>query len=87
MIADKIIKAVFGSQHERDIKALLPVLHQINEKEAWALALAPEDFTKKTAEFKERFAKGESLDAFIPEAFALRFAGSPFGTHRRNEDR
>jgi preprotein translocase, secA subunit len=71
MIADKIIKAVFGSQHERDIKALLPVLHQINEKEAWALALAPEDFTKKTAEFKERFAKGESLDALIPEAFAL----------------
>ncbi len=71
MIADKIIKAVFGSQHERDIKALLPVLHQINEKEAWALALAPEDFKQKTAEFKDRFAKGESLDAFIPEAFAL----------------
>ena len=71
MIADKIIKAVFGSQHERDIKALLPVLHQINEKEAWALALAPEDFKQKNAEFKERFAKGESLDAFIPEAFAL----------------
>lgn len=71
MIADKIIKAVFGSQHERDIKALLPVLHQINEKESWALALAPEDFKQKTAEFKERFAKGESLDAFIPEAFAL----------------
>ena len=71
MIADKIIKAVFGSQHERDIKALLPVLHQINEKEAWALGLAPEDFKQKTAEFKERFAKGESLDAFIPEAFAL----------------
>ncbi len=71
MIADKIIKAVFGSQHERDIKALLPVLHQINEKEAWALALAPEDFKHKTAEFRERFAKGESLDAFIPEAFAL----------------
>ncbi|MGP1490211.1 MAG: preprotein translocase subunit SecA [Treponema sp.] len=70
-MTDKIIKAVFGSQHERDIKALLPVLHQINEKEAWALALAPEDFKQKTAEFKERFAKGESLDAFIPEAFAL----------------
>ena len=65
------MKAVFGSQHERDIKALLPVLHQINEKEAWALSLGPEDFKQKTAEFKERFAKGESVDAFIPEAFAL----------------
>ena len=71
MIADKIIKAVFGSQHERDIKALLPVLHQINEKEAWALGLASEDFKRKTAEFKERYRNGEPLDAFIPEAFAL----------------
>ena len=71
MIADKIIKAVFGSQHERDIKALLPVLHQINEKEAWALGLASEDFKQKTAEFKERYRNGEPLDAFIPEAFAL----------------
>ena len=71
MISDTIIKWIFGSQHERDIKALLPVLHSINEKEAWAIQLSEQEFKQKTAEFKERYKNGESLDAFIPEAFAL----------------
>jgi len=35
---DGLIKALFGSQHERDLKKLLPVLHAVNEKEAWAAA-------------------------------------------------
>ncbi len=71
MITDKIIRLFFGSQHERDIKALLPLLRSINEKEQWALALQPEDFKNKTAEFRSRFQKGETLDSFIGEAFAL----------------
>ena len=66
-----IIKLLFGSQHERDIKALLPILKQINEKESWALSLTEDDFKKKTQEFKTRYQAGESLDAFVPEAFAL----------------
>ncbi|UTY28605.1 preprotein translocase subunit SecA [Treponema putidum] len=68
---DSIIKILFGSKHERDIKAMLPILHKINEKEAWALSLSEEEFKAKTNEFKERYQKGESLDSFIPEAFAL----------------
>ncbi|MGP1577320.1 MAG: preprotein translocase subunit SecA [Treponema sp.] len=71
MVADKIIKILFGSQHERDIKKLLPLLNQINEKESWALPLSEQDFKEKTAEFKARYQNGEPLDAFIPEAFAL----------------
>ncbi|ULQ60089.1 preprotein translocase subunit SecA [Brucepastera parasyntrophica] len=71
MLTDSIIRFFFGSQHERDIKALLPVLHKVNEKETWAMSLPTEEFPKKTAEFKKRYAGGESLDAFIPEAFAL----------------
>jgi len=71
MITDKIIRFFFGSQHERDIKALLPLLHEVNAKESWALALPAEEFPKKSAEFRARFANGESLDAFLPEAFAL----------------
>ena len=66
-----IIKILFGSKHERDIKAMLPILHKINEKEAWALSLSEEEFKAKTNEFRERYQKGESLDSFIPEAFAL----------------
>ena len=68
---DSIIKILFGSKHERDIKAMLPILHKINEKEAWALSLPEEEFKAKTNEFRERYQKGESLDSFIPEAFAL----------------
>ena len=65
------IKLIFGSQHERDIKALLPLLRQINEKEQWAVSLKESDFQAKTNEFKTRYQAGEPLDAFLPEAFAL----------------
>ncbi|MDR0730829.1 MAG: preprotein translocase subunit SecA, partial [Treponema sp.] len=68
---EKFIKAVFGSQHERDLKKLLPILHAVNEKEAWAAALGPEEFPVMTAAFRERYKNGESLDDLLPEAFAL----------------
>ena len=66
-----ILKALFGSKHERDIKALLPVLHAVNEKETWAAALPAEEFQRQTAQFRERHNNGESLDRILPEAFAL----------------
>ncbi|GHV96222.1 protein translocase subunit SecA [Spirochaetia bacterium] len=68
---DKFVKALFGSQHERDLKALLPILHSVNEKETWAAGLPAEEFPRQTALFRERFQKGESLDSILPEAFAL----------------
>src|SRR5215469_4253205 len=71
MVIDKIIKALFGSQHERDLKALLPILHKVNEKEAWAASLPAEEFQQMTEKFRERYKNGESLDSMLPEAFAL----------------
>ncbi|MDR1910027.1 MAG: preprotein translocase subunit SecA [Spirochaetaceae bacterium] len=68
---EKIVKALFGSQHERDLKALLPILHAVNEREAWAAALPAEEFPLMTARFRERHEAGEALDALLPEAFAL----------------
>jgi preprotein translocase subunit SecA len=68
---DKFVKALFGSQHERDLKKLLPILHSVNEKEAWAAGLPLEEFPRQTGLFRERYEKGESLDALLPEAFAL----------------
>ncbi|MDR2178632.1 MAG: preprotein translocase subunit SecA [Treponema sp.] len=68
---EKVIKAVFGSQHERDLKKLLPILHTVNERESWAAALEPDEFPKMTAAFQERYRGGESLDSLLPEAFAL----------------
>jgi len=71
MISDKIIRFFFGSQHERDIKALLPLLHEVNAKEAWALSMKAEQFPEISAGFRKRYAAGEPLEAFLPEAFAL----------------
>jgi len=68
---EKFFKALFGSQHERDVKALQPILHKVNEKESWAKALAIEEFPLFTEQFRERHKKGESLDSILPEAFAL----------------
>jgi preprotein translocase subunit SecA len=68
---EKFIKALFGSQHERDLKALLPILHGVNEKEVWAASLPAEEFPRMTGQFRERYAQGESLDSLLPEAFAL----------------
>ena len=65
------LTALFGSKRERDIKALLPRLHEVNTREAWAMALLPGDFPRLTAEFKTRVAGGEDLDSLLPEAFAL----------------
>ncbi|MDR3115771.1 MAG: preprotein translocase subunit SecA [Treponema sp.] len=68
---ENFIKALFGSQHERDLKALLPILHRVNEKEAWAAGLPPEEFPRMTNQFRDRYTHGESLEDLLPEAFAL----------------
>jgi len=68
---DKFIKALFGSQHERDLKALLPILHSVNDKEAWAASLPAEEFPRQTTLLRERCQNGENLDKLLPEAFAL----------------
>ncbi|TFG64987.1 MAG: preprotein translocase subunit SecA [Spirochaetales bacterium] len=66
-----LLTALLGSQHERNLRDLLPVLHRINQKEAWAAALSPGEFQECTRNFRERCASGESLDDILPEAFAL----------------
>ena len=68
---DKILTTLFGSQNERDVKKLKPILKAVNSKEEWAKSLSAEDFPKQTAIFKERLANGETLNDILPEAFAV----------------
>jgi preprotein translocase subunit SecA len=70
-IVNKTVTALVGTKHERDLKKLVPLLHRINEKESWAMGLAEQDFIAKTEEFRNRLKKGESMDDFLPEAFAM----------------
>jgi len=70
-MSGNILAALLGSKKEKDIKAVLPLLHRINELEPWALSLSDADFPKMTTKFKDRLSKGETLDDILPEAFAL----------------
>ncbi|MDA3809390.1 MAG: preprotein translocase subunit SecA [Spirochaetaceae bacterium] len=68
---DNIVTAIVGSKHERDLKKLIPLLHNINEKESWAMSLQAEEFPEITKKFKERIKNGETSDDLLPEAFAV----------------
>src|SRR5690349_21115599 len=66
-----IIKKIVGSKNERELKRLWPIVAKINGLEGQIAALSDEQLRNKTAEFKERLQRGESLDAILPEAFAV----------------
>ncbi|HTX71352.1 MAG TPA: preprotein translocase subunit SecA, partial [Rectinemataceae bacterium] len=70
-MSSNILAAIFGSKKERDVKALLPLLHAVNARESWALALPPEAFPAETAKLRQRYKEGSSLEVLLPEAFAL----------------
>ncbi len=67
----QLIKALFGTQHERELRRLLPLLHQVNHLESWAMGLSSDEFPLQTRKFKEEIAAGKSLDELLPQAFAL----------------
>ena len=71
MIIDRILTLIFGSQNDRDVKKLKPVVAQINAKESWAQSLSESDFKNQTEIFKQRLQNGETLNDILPEAFAL----------------
>ncbi|MBI2070036.1 MAG: preprotein translocase subunit SecA [Elusimicrobia bacterium] len=66
-----LIRKLFGTKSERDIKQILPLVEQINALEPSIAELSQNDFPKKTQELKERIQQGAKLDDILPEAFAL----------------
>ncbi len=62
---------LFGSSNDRILKQIQPIIDQINEFEPQIQALSDTRIGEKTTEFKNRLAKGETLDNILPEAFAL----------------
>ncbi|WP_374677891.1 preprotein translocase subunit SecA [Piscinibacter sp.] len=72
----KLLTSIFGSRNERLLKQYRRVVTQINALEPGLEALSDEQLRAKTDEFRERHAKGETLDALLPEAFAVVREGS-----------
>ncbi len=66
----KIFKKVFGSRNERLIKQMRKQVAQIENYESDLQSLSDEQLQAKTAEFKDRLEKGETLDNLLPEVFA-----------------
>ncbi len=66
-----LLKKIFGSRNDRLIRQYSQKVRIINGLEPTVAALSDEELRAKTAEFKERFANGESLDKLLPEAFAV----------------
>jgi preprotein translocase subunit SecA len=65
-----LLTKVFGSQNERELKRLQPIVDQINALEPATQALSDEELKAQTAVFKQRIEQGETLDDILPEAFA-----------------
>jgi preprotein translocase subunit SecA len=65
------LSKIFGDQNTRDLKPFQVLVPRINAHEAVISALSDDALKAKTIEFKERLMKGETLDALLPEAFAV----------------
>ena len=64
------INKIFGTHSQHELKRITPIVDKIlGMREQW-VALSDEELQHKTVEFKERLAKGETLDDILPEAFA-----------------
>lgn len=65
-----LLKLLFGTKNQRDIKRLMPLVRKINALEEQYQQLSDEELKQKTVEFKARLAQGETLDDILPEAYA-----------------
>ncbi|MCQ4297825.1 preprotein translocase subunit SecA [Pseudomonas stutzeri] len=66
-----LLKKLFGSKNEREVKRMLKAVQSVNALEEQMLSLSDEQLRSKTEEFKARLKKGETLDQILPEAFAV----------------
>ena len=75
-MATNFLTKLFGSRNDRLLKQYRKTVARINAMEPEYEKLSDEALRGKTQEFKERIAQGETLDALLPEAFAVVREGS-----------
>jgi preprotein translocase subunit SecA len=81
-----ILTKIFGSQHEREVKKLLPVVAAINEMEAQIKPLSDGELRAKTAEFRTQLDNGAPLDDILIPAFAVAREAAWRAVHMRPFD-
>ena len=65
------LQKIFGSKNERELKKIQPVVEKTNSFEPDIKRLTDAELRAYTPKFKDRLAKGETLDDILPEAFAV----------------
>src|SRR3989338_3031865 len=83
---EALLKKVFGTKHERDVKRMMPVVQEIGALEATVAELDDSGLRVKTAEFRKRLAAGEGVDDLLPEAFAVCREAARRTVHMRHFD-
>ncbi|PTY38968.1 preprotein translocase subunit SecA [Saccharospirillum sp. MSK14-1] len=66
-----LIRKVVGTKNDREVKRLSRLVQRINALEPDMQALTDDGIREKTAQFRQRLEQGETLNAILPEAFAL----------------
>src|SRR5260370_9819394 len=73
---DHVLAKIFGTKHEREVKAMRPIVAAINELEPRMQDLTDEQLAAQTVAFREQLAQGATLDDLLIPAFAaVREAG------------
>jgi preprotein translocase subunit SecA len=65
------LEKIFGNESEKALKAIYPIVAEINALEKVVSTLSDDELRAKTAEFKNRIFSGETLDSILPEAFSV----------------
>ncbi len=65
-----LVERVFGTHSDRELKLIYPIVNKIEKLRPQMQAMSDEELRDQTRKFKERLAKGETLDDILPEAFA-----------------
>ena len=75
-MATNFLTKIFGSRNDRLLKQYRSTVSRISGMETGLEKLSDDELKAKTQEFRDRVAKGETLDALLPEAFAVVREGS-----------
>ena len=66
----RFLEKIFGTHSQHELKKINPIVNKVEALEAEYRALSDAELRGKTAEFKQRYQEGETLDDLLPEAFA-----------------
>jgi preprotein translocase subunit SecA len=71
LIIDKLLSKIIGTQNERELKRIQPLVAEINARESAVRGLSDDQLRARTTEFRERLAQGATIEELLPDAFAV----------------